>query len=196
MNFKKLVMVAVAAISLVSCDDDETDIILFSKPNLVFSATGGEETIGIDCKGEWNVTIPEKSWIESVNPMSGKGSTKLTIKVTENTTGARRDTSIFINNQSLLLIQEFGEVKASELYGVWETSDKSYKFTFNENLTCKAEMSRGSYEGTYTLKGNVIIITVKDSPMEIVVVIDKEIKDNTLVASFGGQKLTLLKVVE
>lgn len=195
MNFKKLLMIAVAAISLVSCKDDESDIILFSKPNLIYSVEGGEETIEIYCDNDWSVTVPQKSWITSVTPMSGKGNAKLTITVSGNESGQRRDTSIFINNQSLLLTQEFMAVEASELYGIWETVAKDYKFTFNEDLSCKSEMAKGTYEGTYTLKGNVITISIKDSPMKIVIVIEQEIKNNTLIASFAGHKLTLQKVI-
>lgn len=195
MNFKKLVLIAVAAISLVSCKDDDTDIILFSKPNVSFPKAGGEMQVGIDCKEAWSVTIPKESWIESVNPMNGTGSATLTITAKKNTSGTRRTTEIYLNSQSLLMIQEIGgDVDPKKLYGIWETDAKDFKFTFNEDMTCKAEMDKmGIYDGTYALNGNLVTISINDSPKKVIVTID-DINTEQLVATVNNKTLLLKKL--
>lgn len=190
MKLKQLLLIAVAAISLVSCKEENRDIIIFSAPNLIFPSTGGTKEIGINCKEEWSVTIPEKSWIESVTPMSGKGSAKVTVTAKENTTKESRVTELGFNSQLLAVYQEIGVVEIDLLYGKWETKDGKFKFTFNDDKTCHAEMSMGTFDGTYTIEGNIITIDT-GSPKKVTIVVNSIEKEKSMVATMGGTSLYL-----
>lgn len=190
MKLKQLLLIAMAAISLVSCKDDEIDFITFSVPNLIFPSTGGTKEIGITYKGEWSVTIPENSWIESVTPMSGKGDARVKVTAKANTTKEARVTELLFNSQLFSIFQEIGVVEANLLYGNWQTTDKNYKFTFNSDNTCHAEMSMGTFDGTYTLEGNIITIDT-GRPQKVTIVIKSIEKGKSMVAEMGGTQLYL-----
>lgn len=190
MKLKQLLLIAVAAISLVSCKDDEIDFITFSVANLIFPSTGGTKEIGITYEGEWSVTIPEKSWIESVTPMSGKGNARVKVTAKANTTKEVRVTELLFNSQLFSIFQEIGVVEANLLYGNWQTKDEKYKFTFNSDNTCHAEISMGTFDGTYTLEGNIITIDT-GSPKKVTIVINSIVKEKSMAATMGGTQLHL-----
>lgn len=195
MKLKNLLLIAVVAISLVSCKDDENNFIIFGQPNLLFTASGGEKSFDIIYDDNWSITIGEKSWIESITPMSGKGSAKITVKVPENTTDKVREEIIYFNSQSFSITQQPVIIIDPELLiGKWETDAGDFKFTFNEDGTCEADMTRGGkVEGTYKLDENILTITTTQG-MKVEITINNISEDGkTMNASYKTMTLILKK---
>lgn len=193
MKFRKLLMLMVAVLSFVACSEKKEEILNFSLPNLTFPTTGSEKEIQVICDGEWSITNTGEKWIESITPMSGKGTTVIKVKTTANESGTRRTSEISVNKQSFLIIQEIGgNVDINKLHGVWATEDGNFKFTFNKDLTCIAEMSivPQPINGTYELEGNIITISVL--PRKIIIVIN-DITEKMLTATTSGTTLNLMK---
>lgn len=193
MKFRKLLMLMVAVLSFVACSEKKEEILNFSLPNLTFPTTGSEKEIQVICDGEWSITNTGEKWIESITPMSGKGTTVIKVKTTANESGTRRTSEIGVNKQSFLIIQEIGgNVDINKLHGVWATEDGNFKFTFNKDLTCIAEMSivPQPINGTYELEGNIITISVL--PRKIIIVIN-DITEKMLTATTSGTTLNLMK---
>lgn len=193
---KKILTIAIATVALLSCKKEQTrDIITFSLPNLQFSAQGGTKDLEIMCEGDWQINYNKESWIKGVTPMSGSGNSKISITVDENVSGKTRIEELSFNSQPFVLFQEIGgQVEISKIYGVWVGKDGTmdFKFTFNSDLTCKSEMTRGNYEGTYTIDGNIIIITINDSGQKINVTIN-DIEGKKMLATVMGTSLELTK---
>lgn len=198
MKLKNLLLIAVTAITLVSCKDDDSNFIRFSAPNLLFSASGGEKSFDITYNDNWSITVGKESWIESITPMSGKGSARITVKVPENTTEKVREEVIYFGSQSFSIIQQpVINVDPELLIGKWETDAGDFKFTFNNGGTCEAEMTRGGkFSGTYVLVENILTITTTkdDKEVKVIITINSMSEDGkTMNASTMGTSLILKK---
>ncbi len=193
---KRLFAVIVILLSLVGCSDKESsEVMLFTKPNLVFPKSGGEpQSVGLIYSGAWSVDLNEIEWITKVEPMSGEGNGTIIITIEENNDGARRDAVIYINEQPFKIIQEFQVIPdISAIYGNWKTTEgKEFDFTFNEDKSCKALVNGVNYTGTYAVVDNVVTITVLNSPMPIVITVS-EVSSTEMIAESFGQTLTLTK---
>lgn len=195
MKLKQFLMVVVTAISLASCSKKDSDFIIFSLPNLNFSANGGEKEFSINYSGDWTVTIPASGdWIESVTPKSGKGNATVKVKAKANNTKERRKTELQFNEQQFLVSQQIGVIDIKLVYGNWATEDESFKFQFNEDKTCEAILPMGKYTGTYDVDGNIIVITIPNLNKKVEVVV-LDISDATMLASTAGKELVLKNII-
>lgn len=191
MKLKSLFLAAMAALALVACNkNDSPEIILPDVANALLPGIGGFQNVFLDCKGGWVITTLKDSWI-SVSPSSGTGSATVKFSAEKNTTGKLRKEYVNINEQQFLVVQTV-DIEIGNIVGVWETKAKDFIFTFREDKTCTAAMSRGNYDGTYKVVGNIIEIAVTGKPTKISVVVN-EISDKIMKGSVSGTELELTK---
>ena len=196
MKLKTMLFAALAVLTIYSCKKDEkVSIFSFSKPtSLISGFNGGTDSFKITGDGDWAITRGTDSWIKEITPMSGKGNATITITADKNNTDKARTEIIKVNGFPFQVSQT-APLEIGSVIGVWNGTDakgSKYKFTFNEDMTCKSEMSRGTYDGKYSVDSPLINIMVTKPPMPIQVWV-KSYEPNKMNAFVFGVTLELIK---
>ncbi len=196
---KSILAMAFAVLAFISCDNKEEVVVNFSKPNLVYPKSGGSIEVGITVNGAWSATVDSNAdWITKIEPMSGDGDATLTITVSDNETGEKRSGNILINEYPLLVSQEeILMIDDTALVGVWKTDDSRFNFNFKSDKSCTATVNSNPAEGSYTVNGNIVTVTVPDyqGPGQdfTIVIVVQSITDSQMNATAFGQPLVLKK---
>ena len=197
MKLKSIFLAALAVLSIYSCEKEEKQsIFTFSVPNLTISGNGGEDSFKIKGDGDWKITTVADSWIKNITPISGNGNATITVELDKNETNETKTEIISINDQEFRIIQT-PILEIGSIVGYWEDATGKFKFTFNEDLTCKADMSMmpAPLDATYKIDSPLIIITLDGGVVKIKVTVNS-LEGDKMNASVNGQPLDLTRKVK
>jgi len=114
-----------------------TDDISVSSSSMTFGVDGGEKTVSITCKLDWNIT-DYPSWVK-VSSSSGTGNSSFTITVLPNDTGTSRTGTITIkgttSSVTISITQEGGTAPTVNNFSVSSSGSYSFSITASPAAT-------------------------------------------------------------
>lgn len=197
-----MLLLAAILCAAVSCSNKDTYFLSISKKNVDAPVHGIEDVIRVESNNGWTIIKNENDTWYTVSPEESDARyTDVTVKVSNNDTGApRNSTFLFVNGDNMkevVVRQEYLTIDPAKVAGTWEVTVSPSMgaligslYTFNTDMTCTATMMGSTYNGTYTINGNLIKIVATGK--EIVIAV-KSIDTDKMESTVSGFDVTLRK---
>lgn len=98
--------------------------ITFDRENIVVASAASQVTVSVTADGDWGVSAQDKTWVTVSPGGGGKGTSDVLVRISENTTGDVRETSLVFrtkDGQVSLPVRQNYDVEAVEI------SDAAFK---------------------------------------------------------------------